>query len=234
MSTADSFMQTVILAVVNLTAVIIAVFTIEKLGRRKLTLGGLALVVIAHTSVWYGFKDTTYTLDTSALVKIQEQLKNEQVDLTKLTTLMGKTYESDVELKAALTNTFSKQELPLVSGAIINQTIQGIKPIAVLFGILAFIAAFNLSIGPIMWVIFSEIFPNSVRSIGLAFAALIQTIASWSVSELFPWSLSNYGAANVFLMYAFIGLGGLIIMFFILPETKGKSIEELEKDLVKS
>ncbi|WP_245825476.1 MFS transporter [Pseudocolwellia agarivorans] len=234
MSTADSFMQTVILAVVNLTAVIIAVFTVEKLGRRKLTLGGLALVVIAHTSVWYGFKDTTYILDAPALANIQEQLKNEPVDLNKLQTLIGKTYESDIELKSALNETFTKQELPLASGAVINETIQGIKPIAVLFGILTFIAAFNLSIGPIMWVIFSEIFPNNVRSIGLAFAALIQTIASWSVSELFPWSLNNYGAANVFLMYAFIGLGGLIIMFIILPETKGKSIEALEKDLVRS
>ncbi|WP_111977179.1 MFS transporter [Algibacillus agarilyticus] len=233
MSTEDTFMQTVLVAVVNLIAVMIAIFTVERLGRRYLTLGGLALVVVAHGSVWFGFKDTTYQLDRAAYERIEVQLKSESINLAPLQTLVGKTFANDVELKKALAETINKKDLPLVSGAIINQTIQGIKPIAVLFGILAFIAAFNLSIGPIMWVIFSEIFPNNVRSIALPFAALVQTLSSWGVSELFPWSLSNFGAANVFLMYSMIGLGGLIIMFFILPETKGKTIEAIEKDLVK-
>ncbi|EWH10256.1 sugar transporter [Catenovulum agarivorans DS-2] len=233
MSTQDSFMQTVIMAVVNLAAVFIAIFTVEKLGRRKLTLGGLALVVLAHSSIWFGFKDTTYVFDQAAYQRIQTELTGQAVDLTKLANMVGQTYQNDVALKAALAERLTNNELPLASGSVINQTINGIKPLAVVFGIFAFIAAFNLSIGPIMWVIFSEIFPNNVRSIGLAFAALVQTVSSWAVSQLFPWSLSNFGAANVFLMYAFIGLGGLIIMFLILPETKGKSIEQLEKDLVK-
>jgi sugar porter (SP) family MFS transporter len=234
MSTEDSFMQTVIMGVVNLSAVFIAIFTIEKLGRRFLTLAGLVLVVAAHTSSWMGFKDATYVFDQTAYINIQKQLENQDVDLTKLESMVGKTYGNDVELKAELARVLTKKDLPLASGAVIDATIQGIKPMLILFGIFAMLAAFNMSIGPILWVVFSEIFPNNVRSVALPFAALVQTLSSWSISELFPWSLSNFGAANVFLMYGVIGLIGLIIMYMILPETKGKTIEEIEKDLVKA
>lgn len=234
MTTEDSFMQTVIMGAVNLAAVFIAIFTVEKLGRRFLTLAGLALVVVAHTSTWMGFKDSSYVFDDVAMVKIKEQLKDATVDLTKLSALEGNTYANDVELKAKLAEVFTKKELPLASGAIINQSIVGIKPMLILFGLFAMLAAFNMSIGPILWVIFSEIFPNNVRSVALPFAALVQTLSSWSISELFPWSLSNFGAANVFLMYGLIGLAGLIVMFFIMPETKGKTIEQIEKDLVRA
>jgi hypothetical protein len=85
-----------------------------------------------------------------------------------------------------------------------------------------------------MWVIFSEIFPNSVRSIALPLAALVQTISSWSIQQFFPWQLDNMGVGSIFLIYALLGLTGLLIMFFILPETKGKSIEQIESDLVKA
>ncbi|AWB65047.1 MFS transporter [Saccharobesus litoralis] len=234
MTTEDSFMQTVIMGVVNLAAVFIAIFTVEKLGRRFLTIAGLVLVVVAHTSSWIGFKDTTYVFDQAAYSKIEKQLEGEEVDMTKLLPLVGTTFENDVELKKALANVLSKKELPLASGAIINQTIQGIKPMLILFGIFAMLAAFNMSIGPILWVIFSEIFPNSVRSVALPFAALVQTLSSWAISELFPWQLSTFGAANVFLMYAGIGLIGLVVMYFILPETKSKSIEMIERDLVRA
>ena len=84
-----------------------------------------------------------------------------------------------------------------------------------------------------MWVIFSEIFPNSVRSVALPFAALVQTISSWSIQQFFPWQLDNMGAATIFLIYAILGLIGLVVMWFALPETKGKSIEDIEQQLAK-
>ena len=72
----------------------------------------------------------------------------------------------------------------------------------------AMLAAFNMSIGPILWMIFSEIFPDNVRSVALPLAALVQTLLSWVISELFPWSSSHFGAANVFFIYAIIGFIG--------------------------
>ncbi|GEA13691.1 MFS transporter [Alteromonas sp. KUL49] len=233
MSTEDTFLQTITTGVVGLLATLIAIGFVERWGRRLLTLAGLALVVIAHGSTYLGFKDASYVFDETSIVNIEQALTSTEYDKSKLTLLSDKTFESDVELKQALASIFDKSELPLVSGAIINASAQGINAPLVLFGIFAFLAAFNLSIGPIMWVIFSEVFPNAVRSVALPFAALVQTVSSWSIQQFFPWQLDNMGVASIFVMYATIGLIGLVVMYFILPETKGKSIEAIELELVK-
>ncbi|WP_264370818.1 sugar porter family MFS transporter [Paraglaciecola polaris] len=91
-----------------------------------------------------------------------------------------------------------------------------------------------MSIGPVMWVIFSEIFPNSVRSVALPVAAFVQSISSYMIQQFFPWQLENLGAANTFLNYGIIAFIGMLVMAKILPETKGKTIEDIERDLVKA
>lgn len=229
MSTDSAFFQTIVFGAIGVLFTIIAILLVEKLGRRFLTLAGLSLVVIAHSSSWYGFNSATYELSPAAITEIAAQ----DVDTSKLLQFSGNVYDSDVDLKTDLASIYSDKELPLVSGPIINAAID-INPVLVLFGIFAFMAAFSVSIGPIMWVIFSEIFPISVRSVALPFAALVQTFASVAITKFFPWQLENFGAANIFLTYAAVGLVGLILMSVILPETKGKSIEELERDLIKA
>ncbi|TDF34445.1 MFS transporter [Alteromonadaceae bacterium M269] len=234
MSVDDSFAQTISIGVVGLVATLFAILFIEQLGRRLLTLVGLVLVIVGHSSTFYGFNQANYTFDQEAVSAISEPFNQLNIDANKLETLVGRKFESDVALKKELANHFTKKELPLVEGVIINATIRDIKATWVLFGIFAFLAAFNLSIGPIMWVIFSEIFPNTVRSIALPFAALVQTVSSWVIQQFFPWQLDNMGVANIFLAYAAVGLFGLIAMYLMLPETKGKSIEAIEIELTKN
>jgi sugar porter (SP) family MFS transporter len=234
MSVQDTFLQTVIMGLVGVISTIVAITFVEKLGRRFLTLAGLMLVVVAHGSTWFGFSQVNYVFSDEVFTTVEQQLSQQNIDTTRLTPLLGQIYATDVELKAELAQIFSKKELPLVSGIVINSSIQGINTTLVLFGIFAFLAAFNISIGPILWVIFSEIFPNNVRSVALPFAALVQTIASWSVSEFFPWQLEHLGISTIFLIYGVIGLIGLAAMTIMLPETKGKTIEQIEKDLVRT
>lgn len=234
MSVEDTFMQTIVIGVVGLLATLIAISFVERLGRRFLTLAGLVLVVVAHGSTYVGFSQANYVFSPQAMTEIATQFKQDGLEDSNLVALADKHFDSDVELKQALSQVFNKKELPIASGTIINATVQDINAPLVLFGIFAFLAAFNLSIGPIMWVIFSEIFPNSVRSVALPFAALVQTVSSWSIQQFFPWQLDNMGIASIFTVYGFIGLAGLIIMYFILPETKGKSIEALEQQLAKA
>lgn len=233
MSVEDTFMQTITTGVVGLLATLIAIGFVEKLGRRVLTLAGLILVVVAHGSTYFGFSQARYVFDDSSITAIKAELVNIEVNTDIIESLRGQSFSSDVELKKTLAESFNKKTLPLVSGAIINATIKDVNAPLVLFGIFAFLAAFNLSIGPIMWVLFSEVFPNSVRSVALPFAALVQTISSWSIQQFFPWQLDNMGVASIFGLYASVGLVGLVIMYFVLPETKGKTIENLEKELVK-
>ena len=231
MSVEDTFMQTISTGAVGLGATLIAIGFVEKLGRRTLTLAGLALVVIAHGSTYLGFKQARYDFSDNAMVQLTEYFEDNALSIESIAPLSGKSFNSDVALKQELTKHLDKKTLPLVSGTIIEKTINGVNAPLVLFGIFAFLAAFNLSIGPIMWVIFSEIFPNKVRSVALPFAALVQTVSSWSIQQFFPWQLDNMGVASIFLLYASVGTFGFVVMYFFLPETKGKTIEALELEL---
>jgi len=104
----------------------------------------------------------------------------------------------------------------------------------VLFGIIGFVASFACSLGPVMWVLFSELFPNRLRGIAISFAGTINSAFSFLVQLVFPWELANLGNANTFFIYGAFGLIGLIILKVYLPETKGKSLEELEIILIKN
>ena len=102
----------------------------------------------------------------------------------------------------------------------------------ILFGILAFVASFAISIGPVMWVMFSELFPNTVRAVSISFVGFINSIISFLVQLVFPWELETIGSSLTFLIYGLFGAAGLIFVLTKVPETKGKSLEELEKILV--
>lgn len=105
-----------------------------------------------------------------------------------------------------------------------------------LVGILVFIGSFALSMGPVVWVLLSEIFPNRIRSLAMSVAVAAQWAMNYVVSQSFPVVVEselNQGAFwNQSLPYfIFIGFIGviLVITYKFVPETKGKSLEELEK-----
>ena len=98
----------------------------------------------------------------------------------------------------------------------------------ILIGILSFIAAYHFSIGPVLWVLFSEIFPISLRGIAIPSFAFLTSFSSYFVQLFFPWQLTNMGTAYVFLFYAVLGFVGFLILFRLLPETKNLSIEEIQ------
>ena len=84
-----------------------------------------------------------------------------------------------------------------------------------------------------MWILFSELFPNRLRGLAISFAGFINSGVSFLVQLLLPWELTNIGNAGTFFIYGLFGAMGLVFILIYLPETKGKSLEELEKILVK-
>ena len=84
-----------------------------------------------------------------------------------------------------------------------------------------------------MWVVFSEIFPTQVRGVAIPAFALVTSIVSYFVQQFFPWQLTNMGARDIFVFYAITGMIGGLVLFKYLPETKGRSIEEIESMLAK-
>lgn len=107
-----------------------------------------------------------------------------------------------------------------------------INATVILVGILGFVAGFAMSLGPVMWVLFSELFPNRVRGVAISFVGLINSAVSFLVQLVFPWELEHFGASTTFLIYGLFAIAGLLIIARLLPETKGKSLEELEAELV--
>ena len=104
----------------------------------------------------------------------------------------------------------------------------------ILIGILGFIACFAFSLGPVMWVLLSELYPLKYRGLAIGIIAFINSLISSLVQLVFPWELSNLGNALTFFIFGIIALVGFFVLVKILPETKGKSLEELELELVKS
>jgi sugar porter (SP) family MFS transporter len=110
----------------------------------------------------------------------------------------------------------------------------GAYPRLILFAILGFVASFAVSLGPVMWVLFSELFPNRVRGVAISFVGLVNSATAFLVTLVFPWQLQVLGSATTFLLYGLFALAGLVFVLRVLPETKGRSLEELETVLVRS
>jgi len=95
------------------------------------------------------------------------------------------------------------------------------------------IGIYAMSLAPITWVILSEIFPNRIRGAAMALATFGLWIACFVLTYTFPLLNKGLGAAGTFWVYAGICLLGFIFILKKLPETKGKSLEEIEKEMVK-
>jgi MFS family permease len=170
-----SFMQAVLVGIVNLVATVVAIALIDKLGRRPLLIAGLVIIASSMLLLAYSFHSATYGPG------------GELIDM--------------------------------------NATM-------VLIGILSFVAGFGVSLGPVMWVLFSELFPNRLRGIAISFCGLINSSISFLVQLVFPWELENFGPATTFLIYGSFAIVGLIFVMRVLPETKGRSLEQLQAELV--
>lgn len=95
------------------------------------------------------------------------------------------------------------------------------------------IACYAMTLATTMWVIISEIFPNRVRGVAMSVCTFALWAACFILTYTFPMLNNTLGAAGTFWLYGLICLSGGIFVWRNLPETKGKSLEELEKQLVK-
>lgn len=107
------------------------------------------------------------------------------------------------------------------------------NPSLVLAGLLGFVGCFAFSLGPGMWVLFSEIFPNRVRGLAISCVGFVNSSVCVVVQFLFPWQMETLGGARTFLLYALLACAGFVLLIKTLPETRGRSLEQLEESLVR-
>ena len=104
-----------------------------------------------------------------------------------------------------------------------------LKGLAILVLVMVAIATYAMTLAPITWVVLSEIFPNSVRGTAMAIATTALWIACFVLTYTFPILNKMLSASGTFWLYSFICLMGFLFILRKLPETKGKSLEEIER-----
>ncbi len=105
-----------------------------------------------------------------------------------------------------------------------------------LFFIVLYIGCFGLSVGPVTWVILAEIFPTAVRGRALGLATFFLWTADYAVTQTFPmmdakgsWFVAHFNHAFPFYTYALFCVAMILVVWRLVPETKGKSLEEIER-----
>jgi len=222
-----AFSQAVLVGLINVVFTFVAIGLVDKLGRKPLLAVGLLGITISMLVLGLGFKSATYTLPPEAAEALPES-----VDSNKLSGIIGQTYQSDVPFKHALTEVLGAEQASQLESELIKRSIHANSKI-ILLGILGFVASFAFSVGPVMWVLFSELFPNQVRGLAISFVGFVNSAVSFTVQLVFPWELANFGSAATFLIYAGFAAIGFFFVLALLPETKGRSLEELEAILVR-
>lgn len=221
-----AFAQAVWVGIINVVFTIVAMVCIDRFGRKPLLVAGLTGVFVSMTICAVGFHNATYEITAEDL-----QQTAAHADPDRLEALVGKTYHSDVEFKQALRSVLGDEQARAASAPLLQAAID-INPTLVLIGILGFVASFAVSLGPVMWVLFSEIFPNRIRGIAISAVGVVNSTVSFGVQLVFPWELTNFGASMTFLIYGLFAVLGLVLVVWLLPETRGKTLEQIEADLV--
>lgn len=162
----DAFGQAVLVGLVNVGMTFVAIWLIDKLGRKPLLIIGIAGMAVSLFAISWAFGQDT---DNARLV---------------------------------------------------------------LVAIIGFVASFAISLGPVMWVLLSEIFPNEQRAAAISVVGFWNSLVSASVTFIFPWMQSTLGPGKTFLAFGLFASAALLFVLSLVPETKGRTLEQLESDLM--
>ena len=97
-----------------------------------------------------------------------------------------------------------------------------------------FIASHAIGQGSVIWVFISEIFPNQVRASGMALGCLTHWVFAALIANVFPIFAEKFGGGPIFLFFSGMMVLQLLYVWLMMPETKGISLEDLQKRLIKS
>ena len=227
LGTDAAFMQAIWIGLTSVVFTILALMLIDKVGRRPMILWGMVWIIASLSLCSYGFSKARYTVTEQAITEMTE-IPN----ANRLSSIANVEYKNDIEFKEAIKATIGEDDAREHASLLLQKS-ASMNGLLIFFGILSFIAAFHFSVGPIMWVLFSEIFPHSMRGVGIPFFALVTSLVSWLVQKFFPSQLASMGSTYIFLFYAVTVAIGLIILYKYLPETKNMSIEEIQKKMTR-
>jgi sugar porter (SP) family MFS transporter len=251
-----ALMQAIYVGLVNVVFTVIAMRLIDRAGRRPLLLVGTSAMAVALFTNAYAFSAGTYQLTGENLTEAEMSLAIQVFPQDEISTLAPADAAAALDLEGAaaalapLTASFDSRSAFL---AALDEAAAAPTPFAeaieaakkdlpkkalqvngnlILAAILLYIAAFAISLGPVMWAMFSEIFPARMRGVAISAAGFFNSLVSYAVQKLFPSGLAEFGPAGVFLFFGVFAALAFIFSLKVVPETKGKSLEELEAQLI--
>lgn len=101
--------------------------------------------------------------------------------------------------------------------------------ILLLIFITLFIAAFAFSYGPVVWTLIAEMYPTKIRGRAMSVATLALWVGNYIIGQVVPWMLEVLKPAGTFWIFAITFVPAILIIKFLVPETKGKSLEDIER-----
>jgi MFS family permease len=224
----SALLQAVLIGLVNLLFTLVALRTIDRLGRRPLLLLGLGGITLAMALLSFAFNQADYGLSADALATLEDPSLR-----AALAAVGEQRFPKEAAFREALAGVLSPEALAQSEKALLGLAIQ-IDAVTVLAAIMLFVASFALSLGPVMWVLFSELFPLPVRALAAATAGLVSSLVSFLVQLLFPWALAALGPAQTFGLFGVFALLGLFWVGRAVPETRGRPLEAMEGALFRS
>ena len=233
-----AFLQAIILGLTNVVMTIVAMFLIDRLGRKPLLIIGSLGITISLGIVGFSFMKADYKISEESIQQIEMEIAEsrgqEKAELVveSLGEMLEIEYEKETMFFKQVKILVGTENYNLHKEQILKHSIT-IGSIWVLIGLLLFVASFAISLGPVMWALLSEIFPNRLRGLAISIVGFWNSIVSFSVATVFPMELENLGSSYTYLIYAFFGFMTFLFVIRFVPETKGKSLEELEANLVR-
>lgn len=175
---------------------------------------------------------------------ILKGFSNSSIDIALLQTILVGAVNLSFTVVAILTvDKFGRRPLMMIGASLMAVSMIAIGTAAymnaiggyLLVFVLLYIGAFALSLGPVVWVLLSEIFPNNIRSKALSIAVFAQWAANFFVSQTFPMMndpesriYQTFNGGFPFWLYGIMGIFTIYFIYRWVPETKGRSLEELE------
>ena len=227
-STDSSFLQAIVVGLTNLVFTLVAIWLIDRLGRKPLLLIGTTCMTIALIMATVAFNNATYDFNEETLNKID----NKEIKMV-LSDLNGTSFQSQAALFNEVEARFNADQFLDFKRNQITNFIQ-INATLVLIAILLYVASFAISLGPVMWTLISEVFPTKIKGIAISVVGFFNSLVSFSVTQIFPWELSNLGPTMTFGIYAILSFLAILFVYRFVIETKGKSLEEVEEMLVRN
>jgi MFS family permease len=209
----------------------VAIWLVDRLGRKPLLAFGTAGMAISLLTCSWAFHDARYGLSEKSFVVLQDNKVPAEL-VSELKTAEKKVFGTEKEFMASLESQFGAERLKPYHDALKTAGLN-IRASLVLIAIIGFVASFAFSLGPVMWVLLSEIFPNQYRGVAMSLTGFWNSAISASVTLIFPWELSHLGPAGTFFGYGIMAAAALVFVLIFIPETKGKTLEELEAILTR-